>query len=293
MWHYTDRRGFEGIVASHSLWATSTGSLNDSSELTFGLNDLMAYWRSLRPQLRSEAPIVEMDEWLHAASTRLLARDTFVVCACTTVDSLVHWRSYIGDDRTQGFAIGFQDGFEFRALQPNGADALFQPDFAPALFWTDVTYGSRLDWQFTSNYWDPFKRVVDDTLTALDAIRSGRVPDVPGQLDVLDRVLLIAVRSTKHGAFSSENECRLVAVGAPGYAWSRVGRYGPQSIITLTAAGSDAQISEYSTAQVSPLPIASVMTGPWNRESDVSWAMEYLSEHGYDATVTRSSIPTR
>jgi hypothetical protein len=293
VWHYTDRRGFEGIVASHSLWATSTDSLNDSSELTFGLDDLIAYWRTLRPQLREEAPIAEMDEWLQTASARLRTRDTFVVCACNTVDNLVHWRSYIGDDRTQGFAIGLQDGFEFRALQPTGADAVFHPDFAPVLFWTDVTYGSRLDWQFTSNYWDPYKRLVDDTLTVLDAIRGGRVPDVPGQIDVLDRVLLSAVLTTKHGAFSSEDECRLVVVGAPGYSWSRLGRYGSQSIITLTAAGEEAEISDYSTDRVSPLPITKVMTGPWNSPSDEGWAREYLRLHGYDASVTRSSIPTR
>jgi len=293
VWHYTDRRGFEGIVASHTLWATSTDSLNDSSELTFGLDDLMAHWRSIRPQLRDDAPVAEMDKWLEAACIRLRSQDTFVVCASTTVDSLVHWRSYIGDDQTQGFAIGLKDGFEFRALQPDAAEAMFQPDFVPALFWTDVTYGSRRDWRFASNYWDPYRRLVDNTLTALEALRAGRVPDVPGQMDVLDRDLLMAVLTTKHGAYSSEEECRLVVVGAPGYSWPRAGRYGPQQIVTLTAANEESEITEYSTPRVSPLPIAKVMTGPWNPPSHVPWATDFLRAHGYDATVSSSEIPTR
>jgi len=112
-------------------------------------------------------------------------------------------------------------------------------------------------------------------------------------MDVIDRALTAAVLTTKHGAFSSEDECRLVVVGAPGYSWSRSGRYGEQRIITLTAAGDDAEISEYSAARVSRLPIAKVMTGPWNSSADESWASKYLRAHGYNVPVIASNLPAR
>ncbi|MDF2554241.1 MAG: hypothetical protein K0R60_136 [Microbacterium sp.] len=293
MWHYTDRRGFEGIVSSNSLWATSTDSLNDVGEVEFGLRDLRGYWASVRPQLKSAAPVAEMEDWLDSATARLHALDTFVVCGCHSVDSLVHWRSYIGDDPSQGFALGFRAEAEFRALQPPNGEALFQPDFVPVMFWTDVTYGARSDWQFTHNYWDPYKRLIEDGLDILDAIRTGRVTDVQGQLDVLDRSFIVGVLTSKHEAYSSEGESRLVAVGGPGYPWERQGRYGRQRIVTLAAADETDELERYSTPSASPLPLVAAMTGPWNDASDIAWATDLLASRGYDVPVSRSAVPIR
>lgn len=36
-WHYTSVEGCFGIVSNHELWASSASMLNDSSEMTFGL----------------------------------------------------------------------------------------------------------------------------------------------------------------------------------------------------------------------------------------------------------------
>src|SRR5215470_622298 len=35
LYHYTDTRGFMGIISKHALWATRTDFLNDSSEIPY------------------------------------------------------------------------------------------------------------------------------------------------------------------------------------------------------------------------------------------------------------------
>ena len=37
LFHYTDSKGFLGILESNTLWATSARYLNDSSEYTYGM----------------------------------------------------------------------------------------------------------------------------------------------------------------------------------------------------------------------------------------------------------------
>lgn len=40
IYHYTDLNGLKGIIESGSLWATHFSFLNDSNELTHGMNCL-------------------------------------------------------------------------------------------------------------------------------------------------------------------------------------------------------------------------------------------------------------
>lgn len=292
IWHYTNRSGFEGIVSSGTIWATSTDSLNDTGEGVFGVRDLHDYWMAMRPHLKAEAPADEMDEWIDSAIARLNSLETYVICGCNTGDSLVHWRSYIGDDQSQGFAIGFRPEAEFRALAPTGGFSLYLPDFVPAMFWRDVTYGSHLDWEHRSNYWDRYSQLVEASLTSVDRLRKSDVRDPDGLRQIMDRDLFIAALTSKHEAYRSEDESRVLVFGAPGYAWERQGRYGPQKVITLT--GDDKQNwALYSTPTVAPLPIAKVILGPWNAPDDAALVSNLMRDQGYDVPVERSRIPIR
>ena len=104
--------------------------------------------------------------------------------------------------------------------------------------------------------------------------------------------MFIAALTSKHEAYRSENESRVLVFGAPGYAWERPGRYGPQKVITLT--GDDKQNwALYSTPTVAPLPIAKVILGPWNAPDDAALVSNFMRDQGYDVPVERSGIPIR
>ncbi|EJG2383281.1 hypothetical protein HMPREF1144_0490 [Klebsiella sp. OBRC7] len=44
IYHYTDLNGLKGIIESGSLWATHFSFLNDSNELTHGMNCLVKWF---------------------------------------------------------------------------------------------------------------------------------------------------------------------------------------------------------------------------------------------------------
>lgn len=291
VWHYTTGAGLEGIVKSDTIWATSTNSLNDTGEGAYGAHDFRALWRMYRGNAVAEAPVGEMDAWVDEAVKRIRERETFVICVCNSGDSLVHWRSYTEGPGNAGYAIGLQRSGEMRALAPAGSDQLFNPDFSPVLTWTDVVYGSHSDLG-NDGYWDPYRRLIEEATSTWAAITGGRIEDRQGALAILDRALTIALMTTKHQSYESENEARLVMIAPAGYPWVRNGVFGKQSVVTVTADGTN-DITSYSTPNPTKLAISEVVLGPWNPADDEDRIFDLLDQAGYSAKVRRSSIPIR
>jgi hypothetical protein len=289
VWHYTTGAGLEGIIKSDTIWATSTDSLNDTGEGVFGAHDFRELWQMYRTNAVAEAPVREMDAWVDEAVERIRDRDTFVICVCNSGDSLVHWRSYTEGPGNAGYAIAFRRNGEMRALAPAGSDQLFNPDFSPVLTWTDVVYGSHSDFG-NDGYWDPYRRLIEQATSTWAAIRDQRIADRQGALDMLDRALTIALMTTKHQAYESENEARLVLISPSDYPWVRTGAFGKQSVVTVTADGTN-DIRSYSTPSPTKLPVAEVVLGPWNPAADEDRISNLLNQAGYSVEVRRSSIP--
>jgi len=265
--------------------------LNDTGEGTFGAQDFRALWQKYRTNAVAEAPIEEMDAWVAEAVDRIRDQDTFVICVSNSGDSLVHWRSYTEGPGNAGYAIAFRRNAELRALAPAGSNQLFNPDFSPVLAWTDVVYGSHSDFG-NDGYWDPYRRLIEEATSTWAAIRDGRIADRQAALDTLDRALSIALMTTKHQSYESENEARLVLIAPSDYPWVRTGAFGKQNVVTVTADGTS-DVMSYSTPSPAKLPVAKVVLGPWNSAADEDRISKLLSQAGYSVGVRRSSIPIR
>lgn len=112
LWHYTTAAGLMGIVETDRLWATDTRFLNDSQEISYGM------------QL-ARRTLAEFDvTGLQGATSRFVAGladpqrrvlesfadrhlRVFVACFCGDGDLLSQWRGYAGRDSAGGYALGF------------------------------------------------------------------------------------------------------------------------------------------------------------------------------------------
>lgn len=292
-WHYTNRSGLEGIVSSGSLWATPITNLNDLGELAFGVEDLWSYWEGLVPHIKAKAAGEQVAAWLEGAVERLTSLEIFLVSACLEGNSLAHWREYTDPTDKQGFAIEFEAKSEWRALTPPGKPELFIPDFVPPLYWHLVTYGEEISWPNEPKNDPMFRELVN---AVFDAMRYWDEMDEPEQAltsHVLDRCLITSLLSRKSPDFISEQELRMIAVGAPGFSWTRDGKFGKQQTLTVVPVENGYDVQQYSTPAKAPLPIKSVMVGPYNDPEDTLWVEKLLREHGYSVPVSPSRTPVR
>ena len=103
VYHYTNVEGLKGILESGQIWATQTGYLNDSKELSYG--------RDLALDVRREiTPVGAVEEaWLKritpAISAGIPGAEAYVACFCEQGDLLSQWRGY---GRGNGYSIGLR-----------------------------------------------------------------------------------------------------------------------------------------------------------------------------------------
>lgn len=291
VWHYTNAAGLEGILRSDTLWASSHLSLNDTSEIEFGIRAVESAWAQFLPELVPEAPIEAVGLWLDEMATKARDRAFYFISATGDGDSLVHWRAYAGE---HGYAIRFDPSSEFRLLRPTDESDLFQPDFIPSMYWRSVQYG-EFELRWTQRRDNRIYSMVERALDAFSALKQGRVSDVRALNDSLEQFYLTTVAFVKHAAFEHEQEVRLLAIAPPfpELVATREGRYGAQTYLTLSAAGDE--ILRYSTSETRQLAITQVRVGPGaGTPKFESWVANLLSDAGYkDVLVDRSELPFR
>ena len=214
MYHYTSTEGLLGILNSGQLRATDLRYLNDTSELHFGLAEMLSRYEltSQSPNRRTPfsdnlAKRYKIENWkdlgtLTAYEAGRLPRDRFdpiaraivnsleetmligVACFCGNGDLLSQWRGY----GAAGYALGF-DAQDLRHI--------VRQRYLPL---TSVTYGRAAARQ-------PLRRV-DDLLDQAPAQASGRLPKH------VTLSLLGMAAQIKDPAFESENEFRIGDVAA-------------------------------------------------------------------------------
>ena len=106
LYHYTDLKGFLGIIESRKLWASNISFLNDYSEFEFGVeltNDIIERKRDI-----SSDPLEkEFIQHLSDVSFVSIFKDLcYVVSFCEDGNLLSQWRGYGSD--ASGIAIGFR-----------------------------------------------------------------------------------------------------------------------------------------------------------------------------------------
>jgi hypothetical protein len=191
LYHYTDARGFSGIMQTRALWATDALYLNDSTEVAWGLDvfrtALHAYQGSMKSRVDEIVAMVE----------REVAFQLFIVSFTELGNDLSQWRGYAPNG---GYAIefppeavmglcGLTGGGFGRAFRPIVYDTVVQAECARLV----VDQFVRDLEQLNDHWWD---------------IRKGEFAH-----DFTGRSLTEAVWM-KHPKFIGEKEWRLV-VSAP------------------------------------------------------------------------------
>jgi hypothetical protein len=188
VYHYTDARGFKGIIESQEIWATSIYYLNDWTEFYHGRD---AFIDGAKALLKSEEKGDAAREMLRVLSN---SRPQMFVCSFSGAkdgDDLSQWRAYCPKG---GYAIGFPVAELLKhahALQLN----LYQ-----------CNYGSPNSQGTVEKFADIIGKVID-MAGGLNGFRSQFQFSNP-----LMDMLLIFIAQYKNDAFIAENEHRLVSI---------------------------------------------------------------------------------
>ncbi len=211
LYHYTDAAGLKGIIENQEIWFTSIFHLNDPSELRHGLKCAVYELRNRRGIAGQQGDTVT--QWVcddverFVTAPELISEFGFFVASFSRApDDLGQWRAY-GDDG-RGFAIGFAPSLfavDQTVSAPNPGDNIF---VAP------VTYGDQATRQQQG----------EAITTALDYIKDAIKDPIKKDSDQIKRFIVHMRREllvcliwnsivTKHDAYSSEREVRLIILG--------------------------------------------------------------------------------
>lgn len=109
LWHFTSQAGFEGIIRTQRIWASSASSLDDQEEIEPGMQAL----RSAREEIARSGEVVhpvldyawaeeQLYEWLS---------NLFILSTTADGNSACHWQDYA--DQHKGVAIALDSGAQF------------------------------------------------------------------------------------------------------------------------------------------------------------------------------------
>lgn len=285
VWHHTDAVGLLGIVSRNAFWASSPLSLNDSSEILYGVDIFREAWSALSPQM-SQKTQAFINEVLSETLVSTLSQSVYFLSATAQPDSLNQWQGYSG---AQGYALEIGTDISLVPWEPNFSTSPW-PEQPPAAFglplWVDVIYDKGEQLQLAS-----------EMITFLyEHVASDPVPLIRAR-----QYTAMIVPQFKPEAFKQENEVRLIAAPKKSPENFRTGRRGLIPYIELVTAPETTEGPEstfgFSETRDRPLPLKSVMCGPVNeaeRPGVVEAVRRLLAAHRYtDTDVLASKIPYR
>lgn len=231
LYHYTDANGLLGILGSPkvfpgteedsvfpkepgatfgTLWATDARYLNDSKELTYGVEILATKLEEragatttpvVRERLTQLADDVRTSRFEFTFGSRTEKPDPHVTCFCTSGNLLSQWRGY--GDGGGGFAIGFSRAAldEFIVVDPE----LLKTD--PHIADTPIGRPVRVHYgvEETSTFLEECAEEIADGLEAVESgAKTYRWPDT------FHGVAATWLAQVKHDAFQEESEWRLI-----------------------------------------------------------------------------------
>jgi len=137
VYHYTDLAGLVGMVGSGVLWATSLSSLNDTSELAYGLKIVREEWAACERQGLPDRAGEFINQVLEVVASDDDRANVFAFSASAKDDLLNQWAHYGGTDGFE-LAISTKRKFEVLGREP----AVVDPERIPVLTngWGAVLY---------------------------------------------------------------------------------------------------------------------------------------------------------
>jgi Protein of unknown function (DUF2971) len=199
LFHYTSQSGFLGILASKEIWATKIQYLNDYSEFQLALDsarDVLAELHRKEPDGARRSKI----ECLLASLSSITLLNVCVASFSADGDLLSQWRAYASEGG--GCAIGFDSAAlvaRAREYKFTLVKCVYEQSQHEVLIKTLVDGWLAKDFNMQQSYIDPARPCT------IVALRTGG-DDFAADLAKL-------APSIKNGAFSEENEWRLVSSG--------------------------------------------------------------------------------
>jgi DUF2971 family protein len=258
LYHYTDFYGLKGIVESHSLWATYSRTLNDSTEQRYGEKVVCKILQETVNEELRERIAAGMKEWPDRYRP-------FVACFCTDPNLLSMWRSYAF--RGGGYCLGFDSSELRKVVMERSSMRTYQQKFNYLL---KIVYG-----------------LPDDSLRGSLQQLAKRIEQDPAR-SLGFSIARILASKIKHEAFREENEWRII-VHDPVFEEMKF-RQGHNNIIPYV------DLRRHSDSGGPLLPLRKVVCGPTLRNDDelretVKWM---LAKHGYGrAEIESCEIPYR
>ncbi len=269
LYHYTNQRGFLGILADQGIWATHVGHLNDKSEVEHAVTMLQSHVRSLRSRTPPRAS--RLLDWILTTLEGMSAQRTglFVVSFSANPDSLTQWDRYAQDF---GYAMGFD---------PKRLNLVHR--ISP----TDTCHGRLIRVFYAEDAKQSLiSATIDKLLNRADELSVSGFAIDP-DWDIWNRELLqclaLLFTALKHEAYTSEDEYRLVVTHDPTQPTSaREGKHGVATYVTL------------SPDQENDLPLVSVVVGPSHYPEVARFAVQQILVRRLGVgQIRNSNIPKR
>ncbi len=282
VYHYTNSSGLLGILSTSTLWASSPLSLNDLTEIEYGLDIAQEVWASWPSREGLSASQLQVGDSAFESPDSFLPTTDFVYlfCCCSTSDSLNQWRNYAGG---QGFALGL-DVKQGLTIDPINlpSDPTFPQYFLPG--WYAVVYDPTRQREHVAD----LIRFVFDMIDEGDRALTNLVA-------LLRFGVLSLAAQFKHPAFHAEEEVRFIACTDSSFSETfRVGPFGLVPYIHLTGR-TDEEESFFATKN-KPLPLTDLRLGPVNEQEKgllLRATSRLLRAHSYDIPIEPSNIPYR
>lgn len=202
LYHYTTIAGLYGILSSGSIWLTDIFSMNDTSELRYGISLARNLYEDRRPK---ESKLIE--ETFNRLSDILPQICHYLSCSFSQEgDDLGQWRAY-GDDGC-GYSIGFEGASLGSAFESMATDSKI---FNFGNF--QVGYNSKdvlRVFEQMIDYMPSIEGIHDTGADASEAFKLWQ-PLVAE----LFRWLIVFSLHFKHPAYSNEKEYRLLLLANP------------------------------------------------------------------------------
>jgi hypothetical protein len=279
IWHYTNGAGLLGIIQDDAIWASSALTLNDASEVEFGMTVLDDVWTTMRDQYPPGIATL-IDDMLGESAQRAARQDIFIACASRHRDSLNQWQGYAG---AQGYAISLNTRTPWCVHLNSREDFEGPRKFTPV--WVDVIYDP-----------DDQRALAQE---CLHFYADRYLPNAQvGHIAVAARLLSAVSARFKHNGFKDEGEVRLIYVKP--YDMRERFRTGARGLVPYLqlASPADAKARVVSYDPPRRLHTWEIVCGPSDEsERDaIRHAVKRLltvQGHGKEVKVTSSTIPYR
>lgn len=128
IYHYTNYEGLLGILQSQKFWATESSYLNDSSEISYGLELCKTFLDERLKKIQYGWENDFINQILHSLSM-INHYELYISCFSEEKDLLSQWKGYANNGN--GFAIGLKvsELSRFKRKHP-----MFKIDIAPIIY---------------------------------------------------------------------------------------------------------------------------------------------------------------